>query len=141
MARKKSLATSRVCCSVPHSNTHFTRSRGADTDLPNIRNLPLPAGTGGAAWREAVEASWLPALREFKPQLVMISAGFDSHMEDDMGGFNLLERDYVWITRELCQIAKEFADGRVVSCLEGGYELSPLGRSVTAHIKEMAEFH
>lgn len=58
-----------------------------------------------------------------------------------MGGFNLVERDYVWITRELCQIAKDHCGGRVVSCLEGGYELSPLGRSVTAHIKELAEFH
>lgn len=114
---------------------------GADTNLPNIKNLPMPSGTGGAAWREAIEAQWLPAMREFKPELVMISAGFDSHAEDDMGGFNLLERDYVWITRELCQIAKEFAEGRVVSCLEGGYELSPLARSATMHIKELAEFH
>ena len=58
-----------------------------------------------------------------------------------MGNFNLVERDYVWITKELCQIAKEFANGRVVSCLEGGYELSPLARSATMHIKELAEFH
>ena len=126
------------CSSFQHPFYPFT---GADTNDPNLRNLPLPAGTGGAAWREAVSATWLPALREFQPQLVMISAGFDSHLEDDMGGFNLVERDYQWITRELCQIAKEFSDGRVVSCLEGGYELSPLGRSVTTHIKELAEFH
>lgn len=126
------------CSSFQHPFYPFT---GADTDLPNIRNLPLPSGTGGAVWREAVEASWLPVMREFHPQLVMISAGFDSHMEDDMGGFNLLERDYLWITKELCQIAKESADGRVVSCLEGGYELSSLGRSATLHIKELAEFH
>ncbi len=126
------------CSSFQHPFYPFT---GADTNLPNIFNLPLPAGTGGATWREAIQEKWLPAMREFKPELVMISAGFDSHMEDDMGGFNLLERDYVWITKELCQIAKEFAQGRVVSCLEGGYELSPLGRSATAHIKELAEFH
>jgi acetoin utilization deacetylase AcuC-like enzyme len=126
------------CSSFQHPFYPFS---GADTNLPNIKNLPLPSGTGGAAWREAVEASWLPALREFKPELVLISAGFDSHMEDDMGGFNLVERDYVWITKELCQIAKEFSEGRVVSILEGGYELSPLGRSATLHIKELAEFH
>ncbi len=126
------------CSSFQHPFYPFT---GAETDLPNIFNLPLPAGTGGAVWREAIQEKWLPAMRDFNPELVMISAGFDSHMEDDMGGFNLLERDYVWITKELCQIAKECAGGRVVSCLEGGYELSPLGRSATAHIKELAEFH
>lgn len=126
------------CSSFQHPYYPFS---GADTHLPNVRNLPLPAGTRGGAWADAVETSWFPALRDFKPQLIMISAGFDSHLEDDMGGFSLVERDYVWITSELCQIAKEFGEGRVVSCLEGGYDLSSLGRSATAHIKEMAEFH
>ena len=124
------------CSSFQHP---FYPNKGADTNQPF--NLAMPAGTGGAAWREAIQEKWLPAIREFKPELVMISAGFDSHMEDDMGDFKLLERDYVWITKELCQIAKECAEGRVVSCLEGGYELSPLGRSATLHIKELAEFH
>lgn len=126
------------CSAFQHPYYPFS---GADTNLPNMRNLPLPAGTSGATWRAAIQTQWLPALREFQPQLVMISAGFDSHLEDDMGGFNLVERDYVWLTKELCQLAKDFAQGRVISCLEGGYELSSLGRSVTAHIKELAEFH
>lgn len=126
------------CSSFQHPFYPFT---GADSNYPNVRNLPLPAGTGGAVWREAVETSWLPALNAFQPELVMISAGFDSHREDDMGGFNLTERDYEWLTLELCKIAKASAQGRIVSCLEGGYELSPLGRSATSHIKVLAEFH
>jgi len=114
---------------------------GADTQADNILNIPLPAGTGSAEWRAAVQEQWLPALDAFKPELVMISAGFDSHLEDDMGGFNLVESDYQWITHELCKIAKTHAQGRVISCLEGGYELSSLGRSATVHIKELVEFH
>lgn len=114
---------------------------GADTDEPNIINVPMKAGTRSAEWREAVREQILPRFHKFKPQLVMISAGFDSHLEDDMGGFNLVEADYVWITRELCSLAKESGDHRVVSVLEGGYDLSSLGRSVAAHIKELAEFH
>ncbi|PID49111.1 MAG: deacetylase [Proteobacteria bacterium] len=126
------------CSSFQHPYYPFT---GADTHLPNMINLPMKAGTRSAEWRQAVSEKWLPALDEFQPHLIMISAGFDSHLEDDMGGFNLVEQDYVWITRALCEIAKKHGAGRVVSCLEGGYELSSLGRSVAAHVKELAEFH
>jgi acetoin utilization deacetylase AcuC-like enzyme len=112
---------------------------GADTDQPNIMNLPLPSGTTGGQWKQAVTKQWLPRLEAFKPELIIISAGFDSHWEDDMGGFKLLEADYVWFTQEMCKLADKFADGRVISCLEGGYDLSSLGRSVTAHIKQLAE--
>jgi len=114
---------------------------GADTKADNIINIPLPAGTGSDAWQAAVREKWLPAIDDFKPELIMISAGFDSHLEDDMGGFNLVESDYQWITRELCKLAKTHCQGRVISCLEGGYELSSLGRSATVHIKELVEFH
>ncbi|WP_020558640.1 histone deacetylase family protein [Thiofilum flexile] len=114
--------------------------KGADTDVAHVINLPLPKGTKSPQWRSAVYERWLPALEEFKPQLILISAGFDSHMEDDMGDFNLVEADYVWITKSLCNIAQRYAEGRVVSCLEGGYELSSLGRSVTEHVRCMAEY-
>ncbi|MCB1863388.1 MAG: histone deacetylase family protein, partial [Gammaproteobacteria bacterium] len=77
---------------------------------------------------------WLPALERFQPQLVMISAGFDAHAEDEMGNLRLREDDYSWITRELKSIADKYANGRVVSVLEGGYALSALGRSVVAHL-------
>jgi acetoin utilization deacetylase AcuC-like enzyme len=112
---------------------------GADTDQPNIMNLPLPAGTTGGEWKQAVTRLWLPRLEAFKPQLIIISAGFDSHWEDEMGSFKLLEADYVWFTKEMTRLAKKYADGRIISCLEGGYDLSSLGRSVAAHIKQLAE--
>ncbi len=127
-----------LCSSFQHP---FYPFNGADTDLPNVLNLPLPAGTGSREWRAAVSERWLPALRDFAPGLVMISAGFDSHLEDDMGDFNLVEADYAWITTELCRIASECCGQRMVSCLEGGYDLSSLGRSAAAHIKAMAEYH
>ncbi|WP_020394702.1 histone deacetylase family protein [Thiolinea disciformis] len=126
------------CSSFQHPYYPFT---GADTHSPNIINLPMPAGTRSAEWREKVRERWLPALEAFRPELIMISAGFDSHLEDDMGGFNLVEADFVWITHELCRIARDYGGGRVVSCLEGGYDPSSLGRSVAAHVKELAEFH
>ncbi len=126
------------CSSFQHP---FYPYKGAESDYPNIINLPMKAGTRSAEWRQSVTESWIPRLEAFKPQLIIISAGFDSHLEDDMGGFNLIEADYVWITRELCRIARDHGESRVVSCLEGGYDLSSLGRSATAHIKELAEFH
>ncbi len=115
--------------------------RGADTDLPNIMNLPLPAGTSGTKWRSVVESQWFPRLHQFKPELIVISAGFDSHLQDDMGGFNLVEADYNWFTEEMCKIAKQYAHSRLISCLEGGYDLSSLGRSVAGHVKILAETH
>ncbi len=126
------------CSSFQHPFYPYT---GADTRALNIRNLPMQAGTRSGEWREQVREQWIPSWVEYQPELIMISAGFDSHLEDDMGGFNLVEADYVWITRELCQIAKDCRHNRVVSCLEGGYDLSSLGRSVAAHVKELAEFH
>lgn len=122
------------CSSFQHP---FYPGCGADTDAPNILNLPLPRLTDGAAFKEAVERAWLPRLDAFAPQLIMISAGFDGHMEDDMAHFNLREPDYGWITRELHQLARRHAEERIVSCLEGGYTLSALGRSVSTHIDEL----
>ena len=125
------------CSSFQHP---YYPGTGADTNSPGKLNQPMPKGTDAQTWREAVSTHWLPALREFRPQLVMISAGFDSHAEDEMGNFQLQDEDYAWITAELCKIAADFAEGRVVSCLEGGYTLLPLGRAATAHIRVLANY-
>ena len=122
------------CSSFQHP---FYPGTGADTDAPNIANLPLPRLTGGTEFRAAVEEHWLPRIDAFAPQLIMISAGFDGHMEDDMAHFNLREPDYAWITRKLHNLAAKHSNERIVSCLEGGYDLSSLGRSVNVHIDEL----
>ena len=101
----------------------------------NVVNVPLPAGTDGAGFRQAVEQSWLPRLEAFAPQLVLVSAGFDGHQADYMAQLNLVDDDYAWVTRRLCEQADRSADGRLVSSLEGGYELHSLARSVEAHLK------
>lgn len=105
----------------------------------NMVNIPVQAGTDSATLREIVKDTWLPRLRQFAPQLVLISAGFDAHREDAMGQLNLVEADYAWITSELVSLADETAQGRVVSLLEGGYSLSALGRSVVAHIRALSK--
>jgi acetoin utilization deacetylase AcuC-like enzyme len=102
---------------------------------PNMVNIGLAARSGGETFREAVEYGWLPALDAFKPQMLFISAGFDGHREDDMGNLGLLEADYEWVTRQMMRVAAQYANGRIVSCLEGGYVMSPLARSVVAHVK------
>ena len=112
---------------------------GTDSPAPNMINVPLPAGSGGAAASHAVEREWLPALEEFKPELILISAGFDAHREDLLGGLALVEADYAWMTRELMKLAARHARGRIVSMLEGGYNLSALGRSAVAHVKTLAD--
>jgi acetoin utilization deacetylase AcuC-like enzyme len=98
-------------------------------------NVGLPARCGGERLRAAVTEKWLPALEAFKPEMVFISAGFDGHREDDMGNLALLEADYAWLTQRIVEVARRHAGGRIVSCLEGGYELSALARSVAAHVK------
>ncbi|MBT1063094.1 histone deacetylase family protein [Bowmanella sp. Y26] len=105
----------------------------------HILNLPLPPGTDGDSFREAVINQWLDKIDAFAPQLILISAGFDGHYEDDMAHFRLVETDYDWITRELKQIANKHCNGKMLSTLEGGYAMSALGRSVTVHIKAMME--
>ena len=105
----------------------------------NMVNVPLPAATRGDVVRAVVEEKWLPALHNFEPQLIIISAGFDAHREDDLGQLGLVEDDYVWITKRLKEIARDYANNRIVSCLEGGYNLSALGRSVVAHVKALAD--
>jgi acetoin utilization deacetylase AcuC-like enzyme len=101
----------------------------------HILNLPLPAGTHGDEFMQAVSEQWLAKLDAFAPQLILISAGFDGHYEDEMAHFNLVETDYYWITAELKKLANKHCQGKMISTLEGGYALSALGRSVTVHIK------
>ncbi|MBU1395227.1 MAG: histone deacetylase family protein [Gammaproteobacteria bacterium] len=111
---------------------------GADTASEHIVNVPLPAGTTGNSYREAFSAQIMPRLEAHRPQMLFFSAGFDGHREDDMAQFGLVEADYVWITEQVMDVAARHAEGRIVSLLEGGYDLSSLGRSAAAHIKAMA---
>lgn len=104
-------------------------------DVPGQRvNCPLAAGTDGAGFREVVRQRWLPALAAFEPELVLISAGFDAHRADPLGSLALTEDDFAWVTATLMRVAEAHAEGRVVSLLEGGYDLPALGRSAAAHV-------
>ena len=100
-------------------------------------NIPLPAATEGAVFQEQMRLQCLPALEAFKPDMIFISAGFDAHADDLLGGLNLLEEDFSWITEQLVQMADRHCDGRIVSMLEGGYDLASLGRSASAHVSEL----
>ena len=111
---------------------------GTENPAANMLNVPMSAGSDGECFRQTVYDLWLPRLRQFKPEMILISAGFDAHYEDDLGGMKLLEKDFTWVTEQLVQVAEESAKGRIVSMLEGGYVLSALARSVAAHIKVLA---
>ncbi|RVU47151.1 histone deacetylase family protein [Rubrivivax rivuli] len=112
---------------------------GAVPKGTNMVNVPMAPYTRGPAVREAIEQQWLPALEAFRPEMVFISAGFDAHREDELGQMGLVEADYEWITRRLVEVANRHAQGRIVSCLEGGYHLSALARSVAAHVRVLAD--
>ncbi len=112
---------------------------GAVPKGTNMINVPIAPYTRGPELRETIEAMWMPRLDEFRPQMVFISAGFDAHREDDLGQLGLVEADYEWITRRLVELADRHAQGRIVSCLEGGYALSALARSVAAHLRVLAD--
>ncbi|HVW65387.1 MAG TPA: histone deacetylase family protein [Nitrosospira sp.] len=101
-------------------------------------NIPLAAGSGGEIFRSAVDHYWLPSLEEFRPQMLFISAGFDAHRDDGLASLNLVEEDYGWVTRQIMRVASIHAGDRIVSSLEGGYDLKALGRSVAAHIKALS---
>ena len=111
----------------PHSGTEGRSDR--------MVNVPLAAGSGSAAFRAAVTAEWLPALETFRPQMLFVSAGFDAHRDDAMSALRLVEDDYAWVTRHLIEVAGRHAKGRIVSLLEGGYELRSLGLSAAAHVR------
>jgi acetoin utilization deacetylase AcuC-like enzyme len=110
----------------------------SETGVGNIVNVPLPAGTAGAEFREKYRKIILPALRTFKPELLLISAGFDAHKDDPLASLQLVEADYLWLTQQLMAIADECCAGRIVSTLEGGYNLKALAASVAAHVACLA---
>ncbi|MBI2754686.1 MAG: histone deacetylase family protein [Betaproteobacteria bacterium] len=111
---------------------------GTEDPAPNMVNVPLAAGAGSKQFREAVMERWIPALENFAAELVLFSAGFDAHIEDDMAMLRLVDSDYGWVTERMKAIADRQSKGRMVSMLEGGYALSALGRSVTQHVRVLA---
>jgi acetoin utilization deacetylase AcuC-like enzyme len=117
-----------------YPGTGSPREQGCDH---NIVNIPLPPGAGSDMFREAVSAVLLPALRRFAPEMLFISAGFDAHADDPLAGLRFGDDDYRWITAELADVAAGCCDGRVVSTLEGGYNLEALARSAAIHVKAL----
>ena len=105
----------------------------------NMLNLPVPAYTRGMDIRELIETFWIPRLEAFRPQMLFVSAGFDAHRDDDLGQLGLTEQDYAWITGRIKDVARRHARGRIVSSLEGGYNLDALARSVEAHVRVLAD--
>jgi acetoin utilization deacetylase AcuC-like enzyme len=104
----------------------------------NMLNLPIPPYTRGPAIRDLIEAHWMPRLEAFRPEMIFISAGFDAHRDDDLGQLGLVEADYEWITQRIKAVADRHSQGRIVSCLEGGYNLGALARSVAVHLRVLA---
>ena len=117
----------------------FYPEGGAQKTDANLVNLPVPAYTKGMDIREMIDMMWMPRLEAHQPEMIFISAGFDAHREDDLGQLGLVEQDYVWITQRIKDLAQKYAKGRIVSCLEGGYNLSALSRSVEAHLRVLAD--
>jgi len=111
---------------------------GTESPARNMVNVPLAAGAGSQQFREAVREAWIPAMNEFRPELVIFSAGFDAHVEDDMAMLRLVDADYAWVTEQVRDVAARHGGGRMVSMLEGGYALSALGRSVVQHLRALA---
>ena len=112
---------------------------GADHPASNMLNLPVPAYTKGMDVRELIEACWMPRLEAFRPQMIFVSAGFDAHRDDDLGQLRLNESDFAWITERVREVARRHAHGRIVSMLEGGYNLDALAASVEAHVRVLAD--
>jgi acetoin utilization deacetylase AcuC-like enzyme len=124
-----------------HQYPHYPGTGAAD-DVGahnNVVNVPLPPGTDGGSFRKSFERYVLPALDSFAPDLILISAGFDAHKDDPLSNMGLEEDDFAWTTRMIVQMADRHADGRVVSTLEGGYNLRALGRSAAAHVKALMD--
>jgi acetoin utilization deacetylase AcuC-like enzyme len=111
---------------------------GTEPASDNMVNVPLAAGAGSKAFRDAVGKFWLPVLEEFAPQFVIFSAGFDAHAEDDMAMLAFQDADYAWVTEQVKEVTDRHSGGRVISMLEGGYDLSALGRSAVQHLRVLA---
>jgi acetoin utilization deacetylase AcuC-like enzyme len=117
-----------------YPGTGRSSDRGA---FDNVANAPLPTGASGEAFRRAWGERLLPALSAFGPDLIVISAGFDAHRADPLGGLALVEADFAWATAEIAGLARDQCGGRLISVLEGGYDLGALGRSAAAHVKAL----
>lgn len=124
-----------LCSTFQHP---FYPYKGAGTGNERMINVPLPAGTDGKAFRAAVEREFAPALERFRPEMIFVSAGFDAHAQDPLADLRLVRDDYVWLTGFILGMAKKHAANRVVSALEGGYDLTSLADSVTAHVRTLA---
>ena len=124
-----------LCSTFQHPYYPFC---GADSGNDHIINVPLPAMTGSQGFRDAVERFWIPALERFKPQMVFVSAGFDAHRDDPLAYLKLEDEDYRWVTEKLVDVAHRHGEGRVVSTLEGGYNVTALGRCVVEHVRVLA---
>ncbi|GAB5447308.1 histone deacetylase family protein [Gymnodinialimonas sp.] len=105
----------------------------------NVMNLPLPPGSDGQAMRQRYTSHVFPRLRDFEPELILISAGFDAHTRDPLANLDWDTEDFAWVTRELVRLAEEVCEGRIVSTLEGGYDLQGLGEGVLAHVTELED--
>jgi acetoin utilization deacetylase AcuC-like enzyme len=112
---------------------------GVEPAGPNMHNVPLSAGSDGNAFRAAMSEVCIPALEAHRPEILFISAGFDAHRDDPLANLRLIEADYAWVTGELVAVAERYAEGRIVSSLEGGYALPALGRSAAAHVRALAQ--
>ena len=123
-----------VCSSFQHP---YYPGRFHDIHRPNIVNTPLPAGTSGHSFRSAIARDWWPALEAHKPDLILLSAGFDGHKDDPLAQMQLTEADYCWLTEEIVSLAGQYCQGRIVSALEGGYDLGALSRSVETHLRAL----
>lgn len=110
-----------------------------ETGVGNIVNAPLSPGDRGPQFREAFEARILPKIREESPELILISAGFDAHERDPLANLGLVEEDFEWATKKLLDVADTFCEGRVISMLEGGYDLQALGNSVSVHVQALMD--
>jgi acetoin utilization deacetylase AcuC-like enzyme len=121
-----------------HQFPHYPGTGSGRHDSPHILNAPLAPGSGSAEFRAAWGQILLPALEQFAPELILISAGFDAHRRDPLAEINLLESDFAWVTGEIRAVAESCCAGRLVSTLEGGYELDALADSVVAHVEALA---
>lgn len=126
-------------CSTHQSPLYPGTGMAHEVGVDNVLNVPLPEGTGSKVFRDVMERQVLPRVAAHKPEFLLISAGFDAHRDDPLAGMNLVEDDFAWATARICDVADEFAQGRVVSCLEGGYDLEALGRSAYAHVNVLKE--
>jgi acetoin utilization deacetylase AcuC-like enzyme len=123
-----------LCSTFQHP---FYPHRGFDSRTKTMINVPLAANADGKKYQQAFSHEFLPALNQFKPEIIYVSAGFDAHVDDPLAGMNLIDQDYIWMTEFIKQVAKQHAQGRIVSLLEGGYHLPALAKAASAHITSL----